>query len=385
MNSDIKSKNLIAREINKKIKKSGYDSGFSSVGILAIDDLKILNKLPQDYDDYLEANMYGDMAYLEKKLQYFHKPDKILPGVQSAIVVAMNYLNSETKQNWQKVELTKLENPENGYVSIYARGKDYHKVLKKNLKIFADKISSITGNFGHRACVDSVPIFEIELAVLGGIGWRGKNTLLLNKDQGSTFFLGVLLLDYPLETERLSVKDHCGTCMACIDICPTKAFLGPYKLNATRCISYLTIEHKGVIPIKLRPLIGNRIYGCDDCQLICPWNKFAKVAQVADFNTRNGLDDARLVDLFSWTESEFRERHSGSSILRIGYHQWLRNIAIALGNVASRKEKYNYRPERSKSETKRKALQLLRKRITDSSPLVSIHASWALSEYESRI
>ena len=385
MNGDIKSKNLIAREINKKIKKSGYDSGFSSVGILAIDDLKILNKLPQDYDDYLEANMYGDMSYLEKKLQYFHKPDKILPGVQSAIVVAMNYLNSETKQNWQKVELTKLENPENGYVSIYARGRDYHKVLKKNLKIFADKISSITGNFGHRACVDSVPIFEIELAVLGGIGWRGKNTLLLNKDQGSTFFLGVLLLDYPLETERLSVKDHCGTCMACIDICPTKAFLGPYKLNATRCISYLTIEHKGVIPIKLRPLIGNRIYGCDDCQLICPWNKFAKVAQVADFNTRNGLDDARLVDLFSWTESEFRERHSGSSILRIGYHQWLRNIAVALGNAASRKEKYNYQSEKSNSETKRKALQLLRKRITDSSPLVSIHASWALSEYESRI
>ena len=385
MNSDIKSKNLIAREINKKIKKSGYDSGFSSVGILAIDDLKILNKLPQDYDDYLEANMYGDMAYLEKKLQYFHKPDKILPGVQSAIVVAMNYLNSETKQNWQKVELTKLENPENGYVSIYARGRDYHKGLKKNLMNFAHKISSITGNFGHRACVDSVPIFEIELAVLGGIGWRGKNTLLLNKDQGSTFFLGVLLLDYPLETERLSVKDHCGTCMACIDICPTKAFLGPYKLNATRCISYLTIEHKGVIPIKLRPLIGNRIYGCDDCQLICPWNKFAKVAQVADFNTRNGLDDARLVDLFSWTESEFRERHSGSSILRIGYHQWLRNIAVALGNAASRKEKYNYQSEKSNSETKRKALQLLRKRITDSSPLVSIHASWALSEYESRI
>tara|TARA_X000000950_G_C13835636_1_gene628073 strand:+ start:263 stop:1420 length:1158 start_codon:yes stop_codon:yes gene_type:complete len=385
MNGDIKSKNLSAREINKKIKKSGYDSGFSSVGILAIDDLKILNKLPQDYDDYLEANMYGDMAYLEKKLQYFHKPDKILPGVQSAIVVAMNYLNSETKQNWQKVELTKLENPENGYVSIYARGRDYHKVLKKNLKIFADKISSITGKFGHRACVDSVPIFEIELAVLGGIGWRGKNTLLLNKDQGSTFFLGVLLLDYPLETEKSSVEDHCGTCMACIDICPTKAFLGPYKLNATRCISYLTIEHKGVIPLKLRPLIGNRIYGCDDCQLICPWNKFAKVAQVADFDVRNGLDDARLVDLFSWTESEFRDRHSGSSILRIGYHQWLRNIAIALGNVASRKEKYNYRPERSKSETKRKALQLLRKRITDSSPLVSIHASWALSEYESRM
>ena len=385
MNGDIKSKNLSAREINKKIKKSGYDSGFSSVGILAIDDLKILNKLPQDYDDYLEANMYGDMTYLEKKLQYFHEPDKILPGVQSAIVVAMNYLNRETKQNWQKVELTKLENPENGYVSIYARGRDYHKVLKKNLKIFADKISSITGNFGHRACVDSVPIFEIELAVLGGIGWRGKNTLLLNKDQGSTFFLGVLLLDYPLETERLSVKDHCGTCMACIDICPTKAFLGPYKLNATRCISYLTIEHKGVIPIKLRPLIGNRIYGCDDCQLICPWNKFAKVAQVADFNTRNGLDDARLVDLFSWTESEFRERHSGSSILRIGYHQWLRNIAVALGNAASRKEKYNYQSEKSNSETKRKALQLLRKRITDSSPLVSIHASWALSEYESRI
>ena len=385
MNSDIKSKNLIAREINKKIKKSGYESGFSAVGILAIDDLKTLNKLPQDYNDYLGANMYGDMTYLEKKLQYFHEPGKILPGVQSAIVVAMNYLSRETKENWQKVELKKLENQENGYVSIYARGRDYHKVLKKNLRLFADKISSIIGKFGHRACVDSVPIFEIELAVLGGIGWRGKNTLLLNKDHGSIFFLGVLLLDYPLETDKLSVMDHCGTCMACIEICPTNAFLGPYKLNANRCISYLTIEHKGIIPIKLRPLIGNRIYGCDDCQLICPWNKFARVAQVADFNTRNGLDDARLVDLFSWTESEFRNRHSGSSILRIGYHQWLRNIAVALGNAAPQKEKHKYRSEKNKSETKRKAIQLLRKRITDSSPLVSIHASWALGEYESRI
>ena len=376
---------MIAREINKKIKESGYESGFSEVGILAIDDLKILNKLPQDYNDYLKANMYGDMTYLEKKLQYFHEPDKILPGVRSAIVVAMNYLGGETKQDWQKVELTKLENPDHGYVSIYARGRDYHKVLKKKLKSFADKIGVVTGKLGHRACVDSVPIFEIELAVLGGIGWRGKNTLLLNKDLGSIFFLGVLLLDYPLETDKSSVKDHCGTCMACIEICPTKAFVGPYKLNATRCISYLTIEHKGIIPTKLRPLIGNRIYGCDDCQLICPWNKFARLAKASDFDTRNGLDNARLVDLFSWTESEFRHRHSGSAILRIGYHQWLRNIAVALGNATARKEKYKYSSEKNKDETNRKAIQLLKKRISDSSPLVSIHASWALSKYESRI
>ena len=325
------------------------------------------------------------MTYLEKKLQFFHKPDKILSGVQSAIVVAMNYLSRDAKQDWQKTELEKLEDPDAGYVSIYARGEDYHKVLKKNLRLFADKISSIIGKFGHRACVDSVPIFEIELAVLGGIGWRGKNTLLLNKDHGSTFFLGVLLLDYPLETDKSSVIDHCGTCIACIEICPTKAFLGPYKLNANRCISYLTIEHKGIIPIKLRPLIGNRIYGCDDCQLICPWNKFARVAQDADFNIRNGLDDARLVDLFSWTESEFRDRHSGSSIRRIGYYQWLRNIAVALGNAAPGKENYKRRSEKNNSETKRKAIQLLRKRVSDSSPLVSIHASWALSKYESRI
>ena len=385
MKCDIKSKKLIAREINKKIKKSGYESGFSTVGILAIDDLKILNNLPRDYNDYLKANMYGDMTYLEKKLQYFHKPDKILPGVQSAIVVGMDYLSRDAKQDWQKIELAKLEDPDAGYVSIYARGRDYHKVLKKSLKIFADKISAIIGNFGHRACVDSVPIFEIELAVLGGIGWRGKNTLLLNKDHGSTFFLGVLLLDYPLETDKSSAIDHCGTCTACIEICPTKAFQGPYKLNATRCISYLTIEHKGIIPIKLRPLIGNRIYGCDDCQLICPWNKFAKVAQAPDFDARNGLDDARLVDLFSWTESEFRDRHSGSSILRIGYHQWLRNIAVALGNAAPRKEKHKYGSEKNNSEIKRKAIQLLKKRIFDSNPLVSIHASWALSKYESRI
>ncbi len=385
MTCDIKSKKLIVREINKKIKKSGYESGFSKVGILAINDLKILNNLPRDYNDYLKANMYGDMTYLEKKLQYFHNPDKILPGVQSAIVVAMNYLSRDAKQDWQKIELAKLEDPDVGYVSIYARGGDYHKVLKKNLRMFADKISAITGKFGHRACVDSVPIFEIELAVLGGIGWRGKNTLLLNKDHGSTFFLGVLLLDYPLETDKSSAIDHCGTCMACIEICPTKAFLGPYKLNAMRCISYLTIEHKGIIPIKLRPLIGNRIYGCDDCQLICPWNKFARAAEAADFDARNGLDDATLVDLFSWTESEFRDRHSGSSILRIGYHQWLRNIAVALGNAAPTKEKYKYRSKKNNSEIKRKAIQLLKKRIFDSNPLVSIHASWALSKYESRI
>ena len=385
MKCDIKSKKLIAREINKKIKKSGYESGFSTVGILAIDDLKILNNLPRDYNDYLKANMYGDMTYLEKKLQYFYKPDKILPGVQSAILVAMTYLSRDAKQDWQKIELAKLEDPDAGYVSIYARGRDYHKVLKKNLRIFADKISAITGKFGHRACVDSVPIFEIELAVLGGIGWRGKNTLLLNKDHGSIFFLGVLLLDHPLETDKSSAIDHCGTCMACIEICPTKAFLGPYKLNAKRCISYLTIEHKGIIPTKLRPLIGNRIYGCDDCQLICPWNKFARVAQAADFDARNGLDDAKLVDLFSWTESEFRDRHSESPILRIGYHQWLRNIAVALGNAAPRIEKYNYRSEKNNSEIKKKAIRLLKKRISDSNPLVSIHASWALSKYESRI
>ena len=385
MKCDIKSKKLIAREINKKIKKSGYESGFSTVGILAIDDLKILNNLPSDYNDYLKANMYGDMKYLEKKLQYFYKPDKILPGVQSAILVAMNYLSRDAKQDWQKIELAKLEDSDAAYVSIYARGRDYHKVLKKNLRIFADKISAITGKFGHSACVDSVPIFEIELAVLGGIGWRGKNTLLLNKDHGSTFFLGVLLLDYPLETDKSSAIDHCGTCMACIDICPTRAFLGPYKLNAMRCISYLTIEHKGIIPVKLRPLIGNRIYGCDDCQLICPWNKFARVAKATDFDARNGLNDTRLVDLFSWNESEFRDRHSGSSILRIGYHRWLRNIAVALGNAASRKEKYKHRSEKNNSEIKRKAIQLLKKRIADSDPLVSIHASWALSKYESRI
>ena len=193
----------------------------------------------------------------------------------------------------------------------------------------------------------------------------------------------MLLLDYPLATDKSNSVDRCGTCTACLEICPTKAFLGPYKLNPTRCISYLTIEHKGVIPVKLRPLIGNRIYGCDDCQLICPWNKFAKVAEVSDFDTRNELDDAKLVDLFSWTESEFRDRHAGSSILRIGYDQWLRNIAIALGNIALSKGKYDSKLEKNKSKTRHKAIHLLKQRISESSPIVSSHASWALSQYES--
>ena len=381
----IKSKIAISAEINRKIEKVGYDSGFSTVSVIAIDELKTLTSLPRNYTKYLNSNMVGDMTYLKKKLRYFHSPNEILPNVKSAIVVAMNYLNQSSKQDWQKAELKKLDSSDTGYVSIYARGRDYHKVLKKNLKSFANKISMIIGEFGHRACVDTVPIFEIELAVLGGIGWRGKNTLLINKDNGSIFFLGVLLVDYPLQSKKKITTDHCGTCTACLDICPTKAFLGPYRLNPTRCISYLTIEHKGIIPTELRPLIGNRIYGCDDCQLVCPWNKFAKVAKLSDFDVRNGLDNAELVYLFSWSEAEFRERHAGSSILRIGYQQWLRNIAVALGNAASSKNGNRDSSENYKDDSKEKIIFLLKKRISESSILVGVHASWALRQYDSKV
>jgi epoxyqueuosine reductase len=244
----------------------------------------------------------------------------------------MDYLPAGTPPLWQAIEFDRLQRPAEGIVSVYARGRDYHKVLRKRLQQLSDRIAAHLGPFGHRVFTDSAPVLEAELAARSGQGWRGKHTLLLSRDAGSMFFLGEIYVDLALPPS-LPVRDHCGNCAACIDVCPTRAIVAPHQLDARRCISYLTIEHAGSIPLELRPLIGNRIYGCDDCQLICPWNKFAQRSALPDFDEREGLVGSQLATLFAWTEAQFLTLTEGSPIRRIGHERWLRNIAVALGNA----------------------------------------------------
>jgi epoxyqueuosine reductase len=238
-----------------------------------------------------------------------------------------------TTENWREREQARLRDPSAAVISIYARGRDYHKVIRGRLQQLADKIKDRIGPFGYRAFTDSAPVMEVALTEKSGVGWRGKHTLLLNREAGSMFFLGEIFIDLPLPVDAPATS-HCGQCTACIDICPTQAIIGPYKLDARRCISYLTIELKGSIPVELRPLIGNRVYGCDDCQLVCPWNKFAQRAVLPDFDERHGLNSAQLIALFAWSEDEFNRKMEGSPIRRIGHERWLRNLAVGLGNAA---------------------------------------------------
>jgi epoxyqueuosine reductase len=249
------------------------------------------------------------------------------------------------------------------FVARYALGRDYHKVLRGRLQRLADKIAGEIGQFGYRVFTDSAPVMEVELARKAGLGWRGKHTLLIAREAGSFFFLGDIYTDLPLPPDA-PVAEHCGSCRKCIDVCPTRAIVAPYQLDARRCISYLTIELKGSIPVELRPLIGNRVYGCDDCQLVCPWNRYAQPAPEPDFRVRNGLDCAELVELFAWTEDEFRRRMAGSAILRIGYERWLRNLAVGLGNAPADPE----------------VLQALNARCEDPSALVREHVAWAIAK-----
>jgi epoxyqueuosine reductase len=258
--------------------------------------------------------------------------------------------------------------PDRAYVSRYALGRDYHKVLRRRLQQLSDRVSSAIGPFSYRVFTDSAPVMEVALAQKSGIGWRGKHTLLLNREAGSYFFLGEIYTDLPLPVD-VQIPEHCGTCRKCLDACPTGAIVAPYELDARRCISYLTIEHKGAIPEALRPLIGNRVYGCDDCQLACPWNRYAQRTGEPDFNVRNGLDDVSLVELFGWSESEFHERLAGTAIHRIGYERWLRNIAVGLGNALGALERG------PATVSIRAALEFRR---DDASSLVREHVEWAL-------
>ena len=286
--------------------------------------------------DWLARGFHGDMAYMASHGLKRARPAELVPGTLSVITARMDYLPRDTPEDWTQVELQRLEHPTEGIVSLYARGRDYHKVLRSRLQKLSDRVATEIGPFGHRVFTDSAPVLEAELAARSGQGWRGKHTLLLNREAGSMFFLGEIYVDVALPLSKPPgepVQGHCGSCTACMDVCPTQAIVAPHQLDARRCISYLTIEHAGPVPLELRPLMGNRIYGCDDCQLVCPWNKFAQRSPLPDFDPREGLSGQQLVALFEWTEEEFLKRTEGSPIRRIGFERWQRNIAVALGNA----------------------------------------------------
>ena len=347
------------------IKAWGRELGFEEVRITGID----LSQEEAGLQAWLDAGHHGDMDYMAAHGMKRARPAELVPGTVRVITARMNYLPRDADPDWREREQSRMNDPQAAAISIYARGRDYHKVLRARLQQLAERIRTETGDFGYRVFTDSAPVMEVALNAKSGIGWRGKHTLLLTREAGSMFFLGELFTDLPLPVDE-PVTPHCGQCRACIDVCPTQAILAPYKLDARRCISYLTIELKDSIPVELRPLIGNRVYGCDDCQVVCPWNKFAQRAALPDFDVRNGLDGATLVELFAWEEEEFNRRLEGSPIRRIGHERWLRNIAVGLGNAAQQTPGAPH------------LIAALRSRMDHPSELVREHVAWALARHE---
>jgi epoxyqueuosine reductase len=336
----------------QRIKAWGVELGFQAVGIADAD----LSAAEPRLLEWLAQGWHGEMEYMARHGALRARPADLHPGTLRVIACRMDYLNDEEEKEKPSSVAT---------IARYARGRDYHKVLRSRLQALCERIAAEIGPFGYRVFSDSAPVMEVELAAKAGLGWRGKHTLLLSRDAGSWFFLGEVFCDIPLPVDQ-EVSDSCGTCERCIEICPTQAIRGPYQLDARRCISYLTIEHKSAIPEELRPLIGNRVYGCDDCQTVCPWNGFAQVTKEEDFQVRNGLDRATLVELFSWTEEAFDRRLRGSPIRRIGYERWLRNLAVGLGNAPGCAE----------------VSAALRARADHPSALVREHVRWALLRHE---
>jgi len=312
-----------------RLQQWAHELGFSQIGIADVD---LGAGAEAGLREWLAAGFHGSMGYMAAHGMKRARPAELVPGSVRVVSARMDYLPRATAPGWQRVEWERLSDPRKATVSLYARGRDYHKVLRGRLQKLADRLADAVGPFGHRVFTDSAPVLEVELAAKSGIGWRGKHTLALARNAGSTFFLGEIFVDLPLPTTA-PTTDHCGTCSACIDVCPTRAIVAPGRLDARRCISYLTIEHAGPIPVELRPLMGNRVYGCDDCQLVCPWNKYARVSTLPDFDVRDGLDDPTLAALWSWDEAEFLRRTEGSPIRRIGHARWRRNLAVAIGNA----------------------------------------------------
>ena len=338
------------------IKEWGRALGFQAVGISDTG----LDEAETHLMEWLARGHHGNMDYMAKHGTKRSRPAELLPGTLRIISLRMDYYPPDAKDAWEV-----LEEGGRTFISRYALGRDYHKVLRHRLEKLAEKIRAEVGNFQYRVFTDSAPVLEVELAHKAHLGWRGKHTLLLSREHGSWFFLGEIFIDLPLPIDTPE-ENHCGTCTRCIEICPTQAIIAPYELDARRCISYLTIELKGSVPLELRPLIGNRIYGCDDCQLVCPWNRFAHKSVEADFAIRHGLDDIGLTELFAWDEATFKEKLAGSAIYRIGHEQWLRNIAVALGNAPKNED----------------VLTALKARAQDESALVREHVEWALEQQQ---
>jgi epoxyqueuosine reductase len=343
-------------ELAHSIKCWGHELGFQQVGIAGID-------IPEDEQRllrWLAQGRHGAMEYMQRHGSRRARPQELVPGTLRVISARMDYRPAGARADEEVLADASL-----GYVSRYALGRDYHKVLRQRLARLADRIRSQSAVAAQRAFVDSAPVLEKALARDAGLGWIGKHTNLINRHAGSWFFLGEIFTDLPLPVDT-PATNHCGTCRACLDVCPTQAIVGPYELDARRCISYLTIELRDAIPEQFRKALGNRIYGCDDCQLVCPWNKYAQLAREPDFTPRHGLDAPELVELFGWTEHEFLTRTEGSAIRRIGYECWLRNIAVALGNAPTSNE----------------VVATLLARRHDTSALVREHVAWALSQHQ---
>ncbi|MEY4562625.1 MAG: tRNA epoxyqueuosine(34) reductase QueG [Pseudomonadota bacterium] len=302
--------------------------GFSQIGVAGVD----LSSAEAGLLAWLNNGFHGSMAYMAAHGLKRARPAELVPGTVRVITARMNYLPRDSGADWQAVEWAHLNDPLQAGVSAYARGRDYHKVLRSRLQKLADRLAEAVGPFGHRVFTDSAPVLEVELASRSGIGWRGKHTLALHREHGSMFFLGEIYIDFALPLSE-AVSPHCGSCTACIDVCPTGAIVAPYQVDARRCISYLTIEHDGSIPEALRPLMGNRIYGCDDCQLVCPWNKFAQLSTLPDFDARAPLTHRSLLQLWAWSEADFLRHSEGGPIRRIGFERWRRNLAVGLGNA----------------------------------------------------
>lgn len=306
------------------IKQIGRELGFQQVGISDV----ILDPHHRHYKQWIEKNFHGEMTYMERNVDKRLHPPELVPDTLSVICVRLDYLVDE---ECNLLEL--LDHETQAYISRYALGRDYHKLMRKRLQKFADRIGEVCGDMGYRVFTDSAPVLEKALAAKAGIGWQGKHSNLLHREHGSWFFLGEIYTDMKLDIDA-PLENHCGRCTSCIDICPTAAIVEPYRVDARRCISYLTIEHRSEIPLEFRAAIGNRIYGCDDCQLVCPWNRFAQYSQEPDFKPRHGLDSISLLDCYRWSEAEFMRKMEGSAIRRIGHQCWLRNVVVALGNAA---------------------------------------------------
>lgn len=341
-----------------QIKQWGLALGFQQVGITDTD----LSNAETQLQDWLDKDFHGDMDYMQRHGLKRSRPALLHPGTVSVISVRMDY-QTDTKPVMEQA----LTETTNAYISRYALGRDYHKLMRNRLQKLAEKIEAEIGPFGYRAFVDSAPVLEKALAEKAGLGWIGKHSNVINRKAGSWFFLGEIYTDLPLPIDE-PASAHCGGCSACLDVCPTQAIVAPYQVDARRCVSYLTIELHGSIPEDLRPLIGNRIYGCDDCQLVCPWNRFAKPTGEGDFHPRHRLNSQQLLDVFAWTEEEFLRKTEGSAIRRIGYERWLRNIAVGLGNAP----------------TSEQIIKALKDKLQHPSDLVKEHVQWALDRQLSK-